>query len=85
MKKFLLLYLIVCLTNHFKANAQNWTSKGPYGGQIKAVYSLGSNLFAAAGSGIYRSKDNGATWQLANSGLTNKFITSFWSDGSCKI
>lgn len=49
---------------------------GPYGG---VIYSIVENpdgwLFAATeGDGIFRSKDNGATWVEVNNGLTNPFV-----------
>ncbi|HYC27169.1 MAG TPA: sialidase family protein, partial [Chitinophagaceae bacterium] len=35
---------------------------GPYGGGSECVETIGSDIFAGAGRGIYKSTDNGSTW-----------------------
>lgn len=49
-----------------------WTSVGPYGGSIYDLEIAPSNpriLYAAAASGVYKSRNGGRTWQLASQGL----------------
>lgn len=53
------------------ANQGAWTTTaGPTGGTIRALLANGATVFAGTPSnGIYRSTDQGATWQRASQGL----------------
>lgn len=62
-----------------------WNHTGPEGGEIRAFCVSGINLFAAPYSGgIYRSTDNGTSWNEVNNGLTeiNITVTALGADGS---
>jgi uncharacterized protein (TIGR03437 family) len=69
---------------------QNWTAipiDGLTDPAISSLSFIGSSLFAgtrveATGAGqVLRSPDLGGTWELANSGLPNDFVTTFVSNG----
>lgn len=42
-----------------------------YGGQVQALISVGTRLFAGTPSGVFISDDNAANWTTSNNGLTN--------------
>jgi photosystem II stability/assembly factor-like uncharacterized protein len=62
------------------AGACVWTSSGPYGGDVRALAINPANpatLYAGTfGGGVFKSTDSGATWAVANSGLTNLAINT---------
>ena len=69
---------MIWLSTSAAAVAQNFwqPTGGPLGGEVRAlVVNSAGNIFAGhAGSGVYRSSDNGATWTAANNGLTNGIV-----------
>ncbi len=66
---------ILLLTNIIYSQVDFWqqSSDGFDGGAIFALVidSRNNTIYAGTGGGVLRSKDNGASWTLANSGLTN--------------
>ncbi|MFY8001420.1 MAG: hypothetical protein ACOVSW_22700 [Candidatus Kapaibacteriota bacterium] len=56
----------------------NWQqTNGPYGGSVRCLVRNGTTLFAGTiGGGVFRSFDNGTTWQAANNGLTSLVVES---------
>ncbi|MGX1930100.1 BspA family leucine-rich repeat surface protein [Flagellimonas sp. 2504JD4-2] len=81
MKRFLLLAIIL-FTSLGTGYAQWQQTNGPTGGSIREIVQVGSVLIASSGNGgIYRSIDNGDSWQASNSGLPmntgiNALVTS---------
>ncbi|MDP2302047.1 MAG: T9SS type A sorting domain-containing protein [Ignavibacteria bacterium] len=78
-------FLIVTLLFSSKVILAQWNHTGPKGGEIGAFCVSGINLFAAPWSGgIYRSTDNGTSWNEVNNGLTeiNITVTALGADGS---
>lgn len=64
-------------------NAQWVNTNGPGAGNVRAIISNGSNLFAGTeGGGVYLSTDNGNNWTAVNSGLTNLNVTSLAISGN---
>ena len=58
----------------------DWKSMGPYGGDAFNLKAIGGNLFAVAGSGIWRSADGGTSWTWARSSLPY-YITDLEASG----
>ncbi len=56
-------------------NGTNWVLKGLAHVDVNALAVSGSTLYAA-GAGVYRSPDLGATWTEVNTGLTNTDVRS---------
>ncbi|MES2395469.1 MAG: T9SS type A sorting domain-containing protein [Bacteroidota bacterium] len=71
MKRKLLLSIMFSVLIGLSANAQ-WQGIGPGGGIVKCFAKGGSNIFAGTfGGGVFKTTDNGATWNSVNIGLTN--------------
>jgi hypothetical protein len=72
---FVLIYLFTCT---HPLHAQWIQTNGPYGGVTSFVVSPdgagGTNLFAANGSGVYLSTNDGTSWIGVNTGLTNTYV-----------
>lgn len=69
----------VVLSSVAIAQSQFWgPTNGPFGGIVKAVvFDAQVNLYAGtAGSGVFRSTDNGDTWTMINNGLDNHHIST---------
>jgi uncharacterized protein (TIGR03437 family) len=49
---------------------------------IQALYSIGSNLFAASDSEVFRSSNNGQSWIAASNGLPGERIYPLYAAGS---
>lgn len=63
---------LACLPGLAAAGSGNWTTTGPYGGTVNrlAVYEAApSTLFAAGSGGLFRSVNNGSTWQRSEVGI----------------
>ncbi|MBK7445275.1 MAG: T9SS type A sorting domain-containing protein [Ignavibacteria bacterium] len=62
----------------------DWTqTNGVYGGSIKKVFPVNGNIFIGTMyGGVYVSSDNGISFNLRNSGLTDIKINSFTSEGN---
>jgi photosystem II stability/assembly factor-like uncharacterized protein len=71
MKRYLLLMVFVAMLVEI-TNAQQWQKvNGPYGGTVVSLYvnRTNGNIFAGTdGNELYRSTDNGNTWNMINSG-----------------
>jgi len=52
-------------------NGARWVRTGLTGVTIWCLASSGLNLFAGTNGGVYRSTDNGISWEPANAGMTN--------------
>ena len=76
--KYLCLLILPLLFLNERANAQWQQLNGPSGGNIAYITSgPGGYVYAAAsGSGIFRSDDNGTTWNSINSGLSASYINT---------
>ena len=77
--------LITCLLFFFitsNINAQ-WVGIGPCTTYISCITASSDYLFAGSGSnGLYRSGNNGNSWEASNSGLTIPDILTITSSGS---
>lgn len=64
------LLVVVCCLIYTSSLAQWQSSEGPKGGYLNEFAAIGSSLFiSAGGGGIYRSTDNGVSWELKITGL----------------
>src|SRR5262245_35078314 len=61
-----------------------WTkTSGPPGTNVNYFYNSGNILFAGTSSkGVYRSFDDGVTWQAANTGISNSSVFALISDAA---
>jgi hypothetical protein len=74
---FRLPFVLFCLfTTTNPLHAQWIHTNGPYGGDIRCFAVSGTNIFAGAWGGVFRSTNNGTSWTAVNSGLTNTNILS---------
>lgn len=81
------LFFVFCLFSFsfFSASsiAQWEQANGLYTGRIWCLTVKGTDLFAGGDNGkVFRSSDNGVTWQLANSGLPDAGINALISFGN---
>jgi hypothetical protein len=86
MKQFLLV-LSICLIGSgiFPINSQaQWIqTNGPYNKTITSFAESGVYLFAGTdGDGVYRSTNNGASWDSSNAGLGSNYVTALAVVGS---
>jgi photosystem II stability/assembly factor-like uncharacterized protein len=59
-------------------NGTTWTQTGLTGIAINCITVSGSNMLVGTnGYGVYLSTDNGTNWTTANTGLDNKYVTTF--------
>ncbi|MFQ3599176.1 MAG: T9SS type A sorting domain-containing protein [Chloroherpetonaceae bacterium] len=73
--KTALLTTLVAAWVHFNLQAQWTKTAGPEGAEVKAFARNSAYLFVATnGGGVYRTTNNGTTWEEANVGLTNKRV-----------
>ena len=66
-------------------NGATWTpaSTGiPTTSYIPSLAIIGSNLFAAEGTGVYLSTNDGTSWTLVNNGLTGSYVRSLAVKGT---
>ena len=68
----LLFGFAVFLIFHFTAHSQ-WTSIGPYGGQVDAMIAINDTIFAASNNGIFKSINNGDLWERESDGMPSLF------------
>ena len=87
--KFGILIILLIATSLFflpileKANAQWTPTSGVSGGFIWCITNSGSNLYAGTyGYGVFKSTDNGTSWNPCINGLKNSFIFSLTTSGS---
>src|SRR5438045_4091659 len=60
-----------------------WTSLGPDGGSISALVIDPQNtrtVYAATGSGVFKTTDGGASWSQASAGLPGPFVVTLVID-----
>jgi photosystem II stability/assembly factor-like uncharacterized protein len=51
--------------------------------RVNSLIRLDTAIFAGTyGGGVYRSIDNGLNWTIANTGLTNGFISVLYANGA---
>jgi len=66
------------------SEAQWVHTNGPYGGQVYCLAVSGSDLLAGNyGSGLYRSTDNGSSWNRLHTGFPDSLVKSLVVSGSC--
>ncbi len=77
---------VLCVPNISYSQVNFWqqSSDGFDGGAIfaLAIDSRNNTIYAGTGGGVLRSKDNGASWTLINSGLINIDVRSLAVDAS---
>ncbi len=63
--------------------AQTWQATGLTECRVRTLRYLGARCLAGtAGKGIYKSDDDGATWQPANKGIESRFVYRILATGS---
>lgn len=74
MKKLIL--LLSCIATSAFAQTNFWEqTNGPFGGTIGSLaINANGDAFAGAFGGVFRSTDNGDSWQQINNGLTNTLV-----------
>ena len=84
---YLLLWLSLQFLAPFMTHAQWKEMHGPEGGFVTTFAKSRDYIFAGTqGGGVFRSLDNGLTWQYASDGLTGRWIESLVaSDGGILI
>jgi photosystem II stability/assembly factor-like uncharacterized protein len=73
--------LIFCLISLYQLNAQ-WTTNGPYGATITCDVQIGTETYIGTNSGIYKTPDNGLTWQLVSTNLPAVQVEAVYYDGN---
>ncbi len=73
--------LIFCLISLYQLNAQ-WTTNGPYGATITCDVQIGTETYIGTNSGIYKTPDNGLTWQLVSTNLPSVQVEAIYYDGN---
>ncbi|MCK6605833.1 MAG: T9SS type A sorting domain-containing protein [Ignavibacteriaceae bacterium] len=64
-------------------NGPSWSWSLMQAGSFHCIYTSGNTLLAGSvGGGIYISNNNGTTWAVSNSGLTNLTVWSIHASGS---
>jgi len=82
LQKTLILFFIAIFTVNV-ANAQWQQTSGPFGGEISALASTGSTVFAGTTeNGVFRSTNNGTDWTMVNNGLSHLGIEAIACNGS---
>lgn len=82
MRKYFLIFLFILTVFATTHSFSQWVQCSDGIGanhNITSVISAGGHLFAgSATGGVYRSTDNGGSWQASNTGLNNIFISSLY-------
>jgi hypothetical protein len=82
-KNWFCLVVILLASNLSNTYAQQWTTNGPFGGNVNALAVSGTNIFAGTESnGVFLSTNNGASWTAANTGLTNLNVAALAVSGA---
>lgn len=74
--------LAVVLIQAMTVNAQWVQMNGPSGGYVAKLIVANSSLYAGTLSGIYVSRDSGATWSVASTSLQHSSIIGFHAIGA---
>ena len=72
-----------CVGSPVQAGNGQWTSNGPYGGQVTALAvdpQNPGNLYAAGVSGIFKSSNGGVSWARASTGITDPTVAAIAVD-----
>ena len=71
--QFYIVYLVISLFLFNGLSLAQWIqTNGPFGGSVSCVVFKDANIFAGtAGGGVYRSINNGTSWEAVNNGLPN--------------
>lgn len=80
----ILLFVIFVITVFRNTNtvvAQWVQTNRPEGGTIISIASDDTNIFIGTSLGVFRSTDNGTTWEIANNGLANIGVMAFAVSG----
>jgi hypothetical protein len=82
--KFLLISVFIYLATCFNAHSQSkWVQTTiPPDGSIRALLTVGTNVFAGSFYGFYVSPDNGVTWIQRNGNVANMEVRSLVANGS---
>jgi hypothetical protein len=59
---FITIIVAICLLSSGISRADWVQTNGPLGGDVYALASTGNYIFAAIGTGVYRSTDDGLNW-----------------------
>ena len=63
--------------------ANQWTqTEGPNGGDIKALFTNGNEIFAGTNRGVYLSTENGRSWQAVNNGMIDAVVFALVKSGN---
>lgn len=79
---FIILCTFVLISCSPNVHAQWKQTSIPATGVVNAFIGNGGFLFAGTENGVFVSTDTGATWNIANNGLSDTVITSFATNGT---
>ncbi|MEZ4829032.1 MAG: hypothetical protein R3C61_22505 [Bacteroidia bacterium] len=60
----------------------DWLPIGPFGGEIRSVWQVGSDLLVGTGAGIYKTSDGGLTYKEHSRGIPSGDIISLFASGN---
>jgi hypothetical protein len=63
-------------------NGANWTASRTGATTVRAIGTLGNQVFTGGTEGVYRTTNLGATWARADSGMAKNYVSAFTSAGS---
>ncbi|MBW8888539.1 MAG: hypothetical protein JF616_12350 [Fibrobacteres bacterium] len=83
MRMNLLGHVLSAMAASFSLGRGQWQNTHlPFNGDVPALLSVGTELYAATGGGgVYRSSDNGDTWVRSDSGLTSEHVLCLAASG----
>jgi photosystem II stability/assembly factor-like uncharacterized protein len=79
-KVFYTFFAVLILLNISISQAQVESKNGPYGGMVYSLNKYENSLLAGTNMGVYRSTNNGKTWEK-NHYLKNKTVRTIVNDG----
>ena len=85
MQKHAIMLLLLLAPATLSAGTNVWTSHGPGGGVVQSLVidpNHSATVYASTTGGVFKSTDNGASWNLANAGLALGFVYSLGIDPS---